>query len=514
MKLLSALTKRLLASLRRLQWKLTLAYALSSVVTAVILGLIGLGLLWYLNFRSDLLPNAIAASLTKVTPGPGLFIAESPPNLTALDIWLREVTPGNFLVLNVPLDDTDNPNDTAPAQLGRVVLVAVVDAEGRVLAATPKGILPAGAPLTAELAPEETQRLQAALQGETEPSLLAARNAAGDMVAGAPIFSQAEQQVVGAIFVRLAFPLEEGEFVTGVLRGAILPIAGSILVAGLVAGVLFGFLIARGLTRRLRVLANTADIWSRGDFSVVARDTSGDELGLLAQRLNRMAEQLQALLQARQELAALEERNRLARDLHDSVKQQVFATAMQVGTARELLEHNPDVARSHLSEAEHLVRQAQQELTSLIQELRPAALEGKGLATALRDYVADWSRQVGIAGEVRVQGERPLPLAVEQALFRVAQEALANAARHSQATFVEIHLAWQGTGIVLTVSDNGLGFNLPASGSKGLGLRSMRERIEAIGGELTVQSSPGVGTQVTARCFKCAGQVEPVGRTA
>lgn len=506
MKFLSTLTKRLLASLRRLQWKLTLAYALSTVVTAIFLGLIGLGLLWYLNFRSDLMPNAIAASLVKVKPGPGRFIAGSPPDLAALDTWLREVTPGNFLVVNIPLDNTENPDDTAPAQLGRVVLVAVVDTQGRVLAVKPGGLLPAGAPLAAELAPEEADRLQAALHGETEPSLLATRNADGDMVAGAPIFGQAGQQVVGAIFVRLAFPLEEGEFVTGVLRGAILPVIGSVLVAGLVAGVLFGFLIARGLTRRLRVLATAADIWSRGDFSVVARDTSGDELGLLAQHLNRMAEQLQALLQTRQELAALEERNRLARDLHDSVKQQVFATAMQVRTASALLERDPDIARGHLAEAEHLVRQAQQELTTLIQELRPAALEGKGLATALRDYTADWSRQAGIAGEVRVQGERPLPLAVEQALFRVTQEALTNAARHSQATAVEIHLAWQGEGIVLTVSDNGQGFNPAASGSKGLGLRSMRERIEAIGGELSIRSGPGKGTQVTARCFNCTEQ--------
>jgi NarL family two-component system sensor histidine kinase LiaS len=210
----------------------------------------------------------------------------------------------------------------------------------------------------------------------------------------------------------------------------------------------------------------------------------------------------------------LEERNRLARDLHDSVKQQVFATAMQVGTARALIDRQPETARLHLTEAEHLVRQAQQELTTLIRELRPAALEGKGLATALRDYLVDWSRQTEITGQLRVQGEQPLPLIVEQAFFRVAQEALTNVARHSQATAVEMHLAWQEAQVTLTIADNGRGFNVMATNGKGLGLRSMRERIEAIGGELTVTSSHGSGTQITVRCQNCTERAKVTSQPA
>jgi NarL family two-component system sensor histidine kinase LiaS len=271
------------------------------------------------------------------------------------------------------------------------------------------------------------------------------------------------------------------------------------VISGAVAGVLFGYLISRGLTRRLRLLARAADDWSQGEFSTLARDTSGDEIGQLARHLNHMAVELQSVLQTRQELATLEERNRLARELHDSVKQQVFATAMQVGAARALIEQNPDASKENLAEAEQLVRQAQQELTTLIRELRPAALKGKGLARALQDCVSDWSRQSHITAELRVRGERPLPLPLEQALFRVAQEALTNISRHSQATSVEVELVWENGDIILSIADNGHGFNVSSTDGKGLGLQSMRERVEALGGQLEVKSKPGTGTRIQAR---------------
>src|SRR5207245_9302396 len=123
-----------------------------------------------------------------------------------------------------------------------------------------------------------------------------------------------------------------------------------------------------------------------------------------------MAEHLQNLLQARQKLATLEERNRLARDLHDSVKQQVFAVAMQIGATRLLIQRDTAAAEVRLNEAQKLVRQAQQELTSLIRELRPVALEEKGLVIALRELVAQWALQADIAAHVHVEEIQALPL--------------------------------------------------------------------------------------------------------
>ena len=147
-----------------------------------------------------------------------------------------------------------------------------------------------------------------------------------------------------------------------------------VTITAAIAGLVFGYLTARGITRRLQGLAVAADEWGRGNFSAHANDASEDELGQVARQLNRMAEQLQNLLSARQKLATLEERNRLARDLHDSVKQQIFAVSMQIGATKVLLKRDASAAEARLNETEKLVHQAQQELTSLIRELRPVAL--------------------------------------------------------------------------------------------------------------------------------------------
>jgi NarL family two-component system sensor histidine kinase LiaS len=206
------------------------------------------------------------------------------------------------------------------------------------------------------------------------------------------------------------------------------------------------------------------------------------------------------LLQARQKLATLEERNRLARDLHDSVKQQIFAVAMQIGATKVLLKRDVDAAEVRLNEAQKLVNQAQQELTSLIRELRPVALEGKGLVAALRELATQWTQQTDIVANLRAEGKQTLPLTLEEGLFRVAQEALANVARHSKATLVQIILTTTGDTVTLSVADNGQGFDTARSEHPGVGLLSMQERMRALGGDVEVESTPGKGTRITAYC--------------
>ena len=267
------------------------------------------------------------------------------------------------------------------------------------------------------------------------------------------------------------------------------------LVAGL-AGTAFGFLTARGLVKRLNRLAEATIAWRQGNFNLLVDDSSGDELGQLARRLNHMAQQLQHLLDTRHQLAVVEERNRLARDLHDSAKQQAFAAGAQISAARTLLEHEPELAAAHIEEAESLVYNLRQELGGFIKELRPAALEGKGLATAVREYAADWSRQNGIELEARVQGERPLGADIEQEVFRIVQESLANVARHSRARKADIELTYTGSDISCIVTDDGVGFD-PNRKYGGFGLSSMQERANALGGNLTVESVVGQGTRIT-----------------
>jgi signal transduction histidine kinase len=275
---------------------------------------------------------------------------------------------------------------------------------------------------------------------------------------------------------------------------------GTFLILAVIAlvGVVTGALISANLRGRVIRIARAAAAWSQGDFSAPVRDRRGDELGQLARDLNRMAEQIQTLLASRQALAVVEERNRLARDLHDTVKQHVFANALLVRAARKQLDRDPDAARARLEEAERLAEQTQQELIDLIKALRPAALADKGLIAILRAYVGDWSQRAGVPVELRAQGERLTPLDVEEAYYRVAQEALTNVARHSGASHAEIQLAWTGDALEMTIRDDGQGFVVKDAAGKGLGLASMRERVEALGGSLTIRSGDG-GTYLEAR---------------
>ncbi|HEX9134693.1 MAG TPA: sensor histidine kinase [Ktedonobacteraceae bacterium] len=224
-----------------------------------------------------------------------------------------------------------------------------------------------------------------------------------------------------------------------------------------------------------------------------------------------MAEQLQNLLEARQKLATLEERNRLARDLHDSVKQQIFAVSMQIGAIKVLLKRDADAAEGRLNEAEKLVRQAQQELTSLIRELRPVALEGKGLVAALRELATGWTQQTTIVANLRVEGTQGLPLTVEEALFRVAQESLANVARHSKATLVQMILTITDDTVTLSIADNGQGFDTNRQGHLGVGLLSMQERMKVLGGDVQVESTPGKGTRIVAYCNRLGVETATAG---
>ena len=258
-----------------------------------------------------------------------------------------------------------------------------------------------------------------------------------------------------------------------------------------IIGTLTGILISLSLTRRLRQITRAAIIWSTGDFSATIRDATQDEVGRLARDLNAMAGQVSSLLAAREQLAVVEERNRLARDLHDTVKQHVFANALLVRAARTLYPRDSVAAQQYLVEAEALASQTQQELINLISALRPPALADRGVVEVLREHAAEWSQHTGISTDVLVEGERETPLDVEDTLFRIAQEALTNVSRHSNAKTVVIQVSWGPERVLLAVQDDGIGFDSTTLPPNSLGLTSMRERAEALGGLFALESSLG-----------------------
>jgi len=237
---------------------------------------------------------------------------------------------------------------------------------------------------------------------------------------------------------------------------------------------------------------------SAGSFSVYrmrVRSVERQKLELERQVAERTNE-IQQLFEQTKELAILEERNRLARDLHDSAKQKAFAALAQLGAARSLAGSDGKKALKHMQEAETLVGEVIQEITFLILEIHPAALKEKGLAAVLREYVFEWSNRTGIAADLKIAGEERLPLEIEQTLYRASQEALANVARHAEAENVTLSLEIQPEKVTFVIRDDGCGFE-QSTNHCGMGLRSIRERVENVGGDFDIASAPGHGTQLS-----------------
>jgi two-component system, NarL family, sensor histidine kinase LiaS len=483
-------------SLRRLRWKLTLSYTLVTMVALLALELLLVGaLVAFLN--SELLPRLIAQQIEdEVAPRLEAHLDGKTPDVEGLR---EEIT--SFPWFQGAMAAGPNPSPDGGS-------LFVVDDRRRLIVSMPRTEgFAEGKRFDARRIEGLAPLVDAALNGEQNSGRLSANTPGGRLLTVTPLEGRGGR-LAGLLVGTLRMPDLTGPLLVSVGASAVaLTIPAGFL------GAIFGFLTAWGLTRRLGRLESAARAWSQGDFSVVVRDRSEDELGQLSRKLNDMAAQLENLVQTRQELATLEARNRFARDLHDSVKQQVFATSLEVATARALIESDAGAAEAHLANADELVRQAQRELNALIQEMRPAALEGRGLPGALRDYVGGWSRRVEIPAEVHVRGEREVPLEVEQALFRVAQEALSNAARHSGATRVEMDLIYTADTLTLRVADDGRGFD-PAWGSgEGFGLQSMRERAAGLGGRVEIRSTPGEGTRIECVCpLPAAALAERKGR--
>ncbi|MFG2072023.1 GAF domain-containing sensor histidine kinase [Nonomuraea maritima] len=194
------------------------------------------------------------------------------------------------------------------------------------------------------------------------------------------------------------------------------------------------------------------------------------------------------------ELAMLEERNRMARELHDAVTQKLFSLRLSAQAAATLLDSSPDKAAEELDRVQRLAGEALSELRAVIVELRPAELDRHGLTETLRKHVRMLDRLHPSLVTFEYGELPPLDPAVEVELLRVVQEALHNALRHSAATSVTVRIAYEGGRAVLEVRDDGRGFE--QADSRGLGLASMRDRAESVGGVLTVESVPGQGTTV------------------
>lgn len=487
-----------LRPIQTLRWKLTLSFTAVTVGSLLVVGLI-LGLTF---FSSILIPDRwrtpetwMEAANRSAVPMLRNILSQDPIDHRLVSVWLNEI---DMMLSSDELLRVGEARFIISTAVRMDVLV--IGADGTLLGIYNPQFLPearVGTPFDISTIPGLDRPYQAAMQGETDPEKLFATTEPGEKyVMALPIMSESEEgRILGVIVgdVQSMPTQKDASVLTLQLLGrfSLLFLIG----AGIVGGI-FGSITARGMSRRFERLADTADAWSEGDFSGFIDDPVGDEIGQLSQRLNRMAQQLRDLLKRRQEMAVSEERNRLARDLHDSAKQQALAASFQIGTALTLFDRQPETGKSHLKEADRLVDSVREELTDLILELRPQVLEEKPLDEILNEYVVEWSHQHEMMLDSELESNVPVSLETKQALLRILQEALANAARHSGAACISIRLGSDAGKISVIIRDDGKGFS-QAEVTSGIGLKSMRERAESLGGSLEVISAPGQGTSIS-----------------
>ncbi len=204
------------------------------------------------------------------------------------------------------------------------------------------------------------------------------------------------------------------------------------------------------------------------------------------------------LYEQAQQVATFEERQRLARELHDSVTQALYGVTLYAEAAARLLSvGDAELATDHLREVRQTAQEALREMRLLIFELRPPVLEQEGLVVALETRLEAVEGRSGLETKFDVEGEIQLPPDIEEELYRIAQEALNNALKHAQAQYITVHLCQEKRAVMLEVTDDGIGFDTTTTREQGgLGLTGMEERATRLGARLTVESGPGEGTSV------------------
>ena len=205
------------------------------------------------------------------------------------------------------------------------------------------------------------------------------------------------------------------------------------------------------------------------------------------------------LYEQAQELAAVEERQKLARDLHDSVSQALYGIALGLHTARIQLDRDPQKLPESIDDLLSLAEAALAEMRALIFELRPESLEREGLVAALAKQGAALQARHDMTVQTDLCEELALPLTVKQELYRIAQEALHNTVKHAHASKVALVLRRTANAVILEVGDDGVGFDPLGSFPGHLGLRSMQERVSRLDGRLQIESAPGQGTHMLAQ---------------
>ncbi|WCK55714.1 sensor histidine kinase [Aneurinibacillus sp. Ricciae_BoGa-3] len=284
-------------------------------------------------------------------------------------------------------------------------------------------------------------------------------------------------------------------------------LAGAAAIIGTAVGYIYGNL----MKKRVEILLQSAMKLERGDLTTRVPYLGEDEVGQIGMRMNEMTARFQEQVASLQRLsthnaelaeqvkhtAVTAERQRLARELHDAISQQLFAISMTMAALKRTIVSKPEMAGRQAELVEEMAAAAQSEMRALLLHLRPAQLEGKPLRQGIEELLNEIKAKQSMDILLSI-GEIPdLPKGIEDHIFRIMQESLSNILRHAKANKVEVTLNIIRNKIHFRITDNGVGFSMEdgkKSSSYGMGL--MRERVAEIGGVFNVSSAPGHGTMI------------------
>ena len=280
--------------------------------------------------------------------------------------------------------------------------------------------------------------------------------------------------------------------VRAMLKTSLREMFGILLIVVLL-GMLIGFIFSCRWVRWFDRIKSVLNSWAEGKFSekIAVSDIGGvTEWEELGDQLNAMSRQLEKVIETQNDLAASEERNKLARELHDSIKQQVFAINMNLGAAKALQTKDPEKASERIRLASQMTRDTLLELDHMIGTMRPLNLNDSDMLDDLEKMLENFKSSSGIKILTDVSDVTKISdQDTAAAIYRIIQEGVSNIIRHSEAEKAEVKLDVNEVGIDLLIKDNGKGFDLSEKTKKGVGLNSMRERAEALNGTFVVQSN-------------------------
>lgn len=450
--------------------------------------------------------RALRLGRSQVSSPPSLSPAQNPTALLATPIRSNRAEVTGALVVNINLAPEGLAGFIQPGKLGRTAYADIVSEEGQVMATTRPDIV-----LDEMEKAKHAERFAALIQeGKAtvrtchschETRAGAARRR--DVLAFAPLST-----APWGVAIREAE--EEALAPTRNLERTFL------LVGGLALALIlpFTWLGTRRIVKPVKALTLASQEIAQGDFDSAITPQGGGEIETLARsfetmrvKLKMLYEEVQRKEQVRGQLlerviaAQEEERRRIGRELHDEAGQSLTALMMGLGVVEQSLSsEGTEQVKERLEVVKKLASQTIEEIDRLISDLRPTLLDDMGLLPAVRWYTQSYSERLGIKVKLQASGlgKGRLPGKVETALFRIIQEALTNVAKHAEAKSVNVRLDFKDARVTLLVEDDGKGFDLGDSRSKGLslGLVGMEERASLLGGTFSISSKIGQGTRI------------------